>query len=189
VVKVDGIEGVPVKRSHQVVAVTDARGLAFVPGLLPWQRNVIDIDPVDLPLDAQVAITSQEVTPYARSGMAVDFGVRRTRQALLVLRQRDGAPVPVSGSRQKHAMTPLRTPSLLVMEQSRAAADQTKSPAQGRAFRIGFGVAVTPAAAAPGQRPDRDAGGTCRPAAPRKPAVWSAPAPTRGSASCPSRGP
>jgi outer membrane usher protein len=95
VVKVAGIEGVPVQRSHQVVAITDARGLAFVPGLLPWQKNQIEIDPVDLPLDVEVANTRLEVTPYARSGVVVDFGVRRTRQALLVLHQADGAPVPV----------------------------------------------------------------------------------------------
>lgn len=94
VVKVEGIEGVPVQRSHQVVAMTDARGLAFVPGLLPWQKNQIEIDPVDLPLDVEVANTLLEVTPYARSGVVVDFGVRRTRQALLVLHQADGAPVP-----------------------------------------------------------------------------------------------
>lgn len=95
VVKVGGIEGVPVQRSHQVVAITDARGLAFVPGLLSWQKNQIEIDPVDLPLDVEVANTLLEVTPYARSGVVVDFGVRRTRQALLVLHQADGAPVPV----------------------------------------------------------------------------------------------
>jgi outer membrane usher protein len=64
--------------------------------LLPWQKNLIEIDPVDLPLDVQVmASTSQEVTPYARSGVTVNFAVKRTRQALLVLRQRDGTPVPV----------------------------------------------------------------------------------------------
>ncbi|KAI3603850.1 hypothetical protein D8I24_2787 (plasmid) [Cupriavidus necator H850] len=95
VVKVNGIEGVPVMRSNQAVAITDARGLAFVPGLLPWQKNVIEIDPVELPLDAEVDNTTQIVTPYPRSGMVVDFTVRRSRQALLMLRQRDGTPVPV----------------------------------------------------------------------------------------------
>ena len=95
VVKVDGLQGIPVKLSHQVVAETDARGLAFVPGLLPWQKNQLEIDPVDLPLDVEVANTSQEVTPFARSGVVVNFAMRRTRQALLVLRQRDGSPVPV----------------------------------------------------------------------------------------------
>lgn len=95
VVKVSGIAGVPVMRGNQMVAETDARGLAFLPGLLPWQKNVIEIDPVNLPLDVEMAGTSQEVTPYPGSGVLVDFALRRSRQALLVLRQRDGAPVPV----------------------------------------------------------------------------------------------
>lgn len=95
VVEVEGMAGVPVKRSHQVVAETDANGRAFVPGLLPWQKNQIEIDPVDLPLDTEVGETVQQVTPYARSGSVVKFAVRRTRQALVVLQQPDGTAVPV----------------------------------------------------------------------------------------------
>ena len=95
VVDAGGLAGVPVMRSHQVVAVTDARGLAFVPGLLPWQQNQIEIDPVDLPLDVEVGNMVQQVTPYPGSGSVVMFAVRRTRQALVVLHQPDGAPVPV----------------------------------------------------------------------------------------------
>ena len=95
VVKVDGMEGVPVKRSHQVVAFTNVNGLAFVPGLLPWQTNQIEIDPVDLPLDVEVSNVVQQVTPYPSSGLVVTFPVRRTRQALLVLHQPDGQPVPI----------------------------------------------------------------------------------------------
>lgn len=93
-VRVDGVEGVSVLRSHQVVAVTDARGLAFVPGLLPWQKNQIAIDPLSLPLDVEVATTDHEVTPFARSGVVLDFGARRSLRALLILRQPDGTPVP-----------------------------------------------------------------------------------------------
>ena len=95
VVRVDGIEGVPIMRSHQTVTKTDARGLAFVPGLLPWQTNLIAIDPVDLPLDVDMSSTIKEVVPYARSGVVVDFVVRRTRQALVLMHQRDGTPVPL----------------------------------------------------------------------------------------------
>jgi outer membrane usher protein len=95
VVKVEGVPGVPIKRSNQVVGQTDERGLAFVPGLVPWHRNRIEIAPEDLPLDADVGAVAQEVVPYARSGSFVSFDVRRTRQALLVLRQADGQPVPV----------------------------------------------------------------------------------------------
>lgn len=95
VVEVPGIAGVPIKRSHQVVAETDRRGLAFLPGLLPWQKNQLEIDPTDLPLDVEIGDVVQYVTPYAGSGAFVKFAVRRTRQALLVLHQPDGQPVPV----------------------------------------------------------------------------------------------
>lgn len=95
VVRVAGLEGIPVKHSHQVVALTDARGLAFVPGLLPWQKNQIEIDVADLPLDVEAGRTSHQVTPRAMSGVVVDFAVRRTRQALLRLQQPDATPIPV----------------------------------------------------------------------------------------------
>lgn len=95
VVDAGGLAGVPVMRSHQVVAVTDSRGLAFVPGLLPWQQNQIEINPVDLPLDVEVGNTVQQLTPYPGSGSVVKFAVRRTRQALVVLQQADGQPVPI----------------------------------------------------------------------------------------------
>jgi outer membrane usher protein len=95
VVEVPGMAKVPIKRSNQVVARTDAKGRAFVAGLLPWQRNQLEIDPTDLPLDMAVGDVVQEVTPYAASGSFVRFDVRRTRQALLVLRQPGGTPVPL----------------------------------------------------------------------------------------------
>jgi outer membrane usher protein len=95
VVEVEGLPGVPVMRSNQVVAHTDSRGRAFVPGLLPWQKNQIEIDATDLPMDAEIQDLTQEVTPYAHSGALVKFAVRRTRQALVVLHQADGEPVPM----------------------------------------------------------------------------------------------
>jgi outer membrane usher protein len=95
VVEVAGIPGVPIRRSNQLVGQTDERGLAFVPGLVPWHKNRIEIAPEDLPLDAEVGSVTQEVVPYARGGTLVRFDVRRTRQALLVLRQADGKPVPL----------------------------------------------------------------------------------------------
>ncbi|MDB5953657.1 fimbria/pilus outer membrane usher protein [Ramlibacter sp.] len=94
VVELEGLPDVPIKRSNQVVAQTDSRGLAFVPGLVPWQKNVIEIDAADLPLDVETQAVVQELVPYARSGALVHFDVRRTRQALLVLHQANGQPVP-----------------------------------------------------------------------------------------------
>jgi outer membrane usher protein len=98
VVEVGGLAGVPIRRSHQLVGTTDARGLAFVPGLLPWQKNLLQIEPDELPLDVEVQDFEQEVVPYAGSGRLVAFKVKRSRQALLVLRQPDGKPVPVGAT-------------------------------------------------------------------------------------------
>lgn len=56
---------------------------------------MIEIDPADLPLDAEVRRVQQELVPYARSGTLVHFDVRRTHQGLVVLRRADGEPVPV----------------------------------------------------------------------------------------------
>ncbi|MES2942853.1 MAG: fimbria/pilus outer membrane usher protein [Pseudomonadota bacterium] len=95
VVEVEGMAGIPVKRSNQVVAETDARGLAFVPGLLPWEKNQIEIDPSDLPLDTEPDNMVQQITPYARSGAVVKFAMRRSRQALVVLQQANGTVIPV----------------------------------------------------------------------------------------------
>ena len=96
VVQVEGMAGVPVKRSNQVVAETDSRGLAFVPNLSPWHKNTIEIDAAEMPLDAEVKEIAKEVVPYARTGAMVRFDVRRSRQALLVLHQADGQPVPLN---------------------------------------------------------------------------------------------
>lgn len=95
VVQVDGVPDIPIKRSNQVVARTDPRGFAFVPGLVPWNRNRIEIDAADLPLDVEIGDVVQDVVPYARSGTLVHFDARRSRQALLVLAQKNGEPIPV----------------------------------------------------------------------------------------------
>lgn len=94
-VEVKDVAGVPISLSHQVVATTDARGLAFVAGLLPWQYNQIEIDVADLPLDVSVSDPVRQILPFAQSGAKATFDVRRSRQASLILHQRSGAPVPV----------------------------------------------------------------------------------------------
>lgn len=93
-VRVDGAPGLTIRRSYQAAATTDALGRAFVPGLVPWRANLIEIDPEELPLDVVVPSMSTSVVPYPRSAVVVDFRSRRSRQALLVARQGDGAPVP-----------------------------------------------------------------------------------------------
>ncbi len=94
VVKVGDLEGIPVYRSNQLVATTNASGLALVPDLLPYQENQLTIDPVELPFDIEIGGVKETVLPYARSGLFVDFPVRRSRNALVLLRRADGSPMP-----------------------------------------------------------------------------------------------
>jgi outer membrane usher protein len=94
VVRVGDVAGVPIMRSNQVVAVTDSRGMALVPGLLPYQTNFLSVDPDQLPLDVNIGSVQRVTVPYARSGVLLDFPIRRARNVLATLVQPDGAPVP-----------------------------------------------------------------------------------------------
>ncbi|WP_194755986.1 fimbria/pilus outer membrane usher protein [Aliidiomarina indica] len=94
VVKLDNIEGVPIYRSNQLIAVTNASGMALVPNLLPYQANQLSIDPIELPFDVEIHSVREIAVPFARSGLLVDFPVYRSRNALVLLRLFDGSEVP-----------------------------------------------------------------------------------------------
>jgi outer membrane usher protein len=94
IVKVGDIPDLPVSLSNQVAAITNANGLALVPNLLPYQTNQLTLNPDQLPFDVEIHGVSVMVVPYARSGAFVNFPVKRSRNALVVLRQLDNAPVP-----------------------------------------------------------------------------------------------
>ena len=95
VVKIGDLADVPVYRSNQLVATTNSNGMALVPALLPYQENQLTIDPTELPFDIVIHGVKVTAVPFARSGLFVDFPVRRSRNALVLLHQADGTLVPV----------------------------------------------------------------------------------------------
>ncbi|MGR8979208.1 MAG: fimbria/pilus outer membrane usher protein [Gammaproteobacteria bacterium] len=95
VVKVGDLENVKVYRSNQLAATTNGSGLALVPNMLPYQDNQVTIDPGELPFDVEIKGVREQALPYARSGLFVEFPVRRSRNALVVLHQFNGKPVPI----------------------------------------------------------------------------------------------
>jgi len=97
-VEVDGLPGVGVQLNHRDVAVTDARGHAWIWGLLPWQDNAVGIGADVLPLEVAVTVPVVKVRAPAQTAVRVRFPARRTRSALLVVNRPDGAPV-AAGSR------------------------------------------------------------------------------------------
>jgi outer membrane usher protein len=92
-----GAPGVAVSHENRTIGVTDSSGRLLVPYLLSWQRNAIQIDPKNLPIDADVRSTRNVVVPADSSGVVVKFGVtRHSDAALVVLVEQDGKPVPVT---------------------------------------------------------------------------------------------
>jgi outer membrane usher protein len=94
VVHVGDLEGVSVSLSNQVVGVTNSKGLALVTGLLPYQLNQLTLNSDELPFGVEIGGVRETVVPYARSGAFINFPVKRSRDALVVLQQPGGAPVP-----------------------------------------------------------------------------------------------
>jgi outer membrane usher protein len=74
---------------------TDRNGNLLIPELLPYQENIIDIEPTTLPLDTQIDVTHQTVIPYFESGVLAEFSVKRMQGIDLHLRIPNGKFVPV----------------------------------------------------------------------------------------------
>lgn len=97
-VRVPGFADVRVYEDNHLVAVTDHKGDALVPGLLPYQANSLRIDQADLPMTADVGATEVQAVPYAGSGMTVTFPVHRDHPMTLTLIRASGAEVPPGSS-------------------------------------------------------------------------------------------
>lgn len=80
--------------NNRVAGRTGADGVAVLPLLQPYQRNAVQVDATNVPMDVEVHSGEFVAAPYYRSGVLIPLDVRRARSALLTLRQADGTPVP-----------------------------------------------------------------------------------------------
>ena len=94
VVDLPDMPDVRVYQENREVGRTDADGRLLLPGLLPYQKNRLRVAIEDLPLDAQIGDAQVDAVPADRSGMTIDFGIRRERQATVRLLGPDGEPLP-----------------------------------------------------------------------------------------------
>lgn len=86
-----GAPGVRVLADNRFVGETDSAGKILIPDLRSNQTNKIAIDPTNLSVSAEVDTPSQDVVPAYRSGVSVDFKVRREgSSAIVVLKKADG---------------------------------------------------------------------------------------------------
>jgi outer membrane usher protein len=96
-----GAPGVHVLQENRTVGVTDAHGLLLIPRLRAYELNHVSIDVRDLPVNADAPITKSIVTPQSRSGVLVDFGVKRdVKAAVVILADKSGKFIePGTGGR------------------------------------------------------------------------------------------
>lgn len=89
-----GAPGIDVLYENRVVARTNASGNALIPTLRSYQSNRISIDPRGLPVTSLAETTLEVVAPSDRAGIVVDFGVRSTvSAAIVILAGADGKPL------------------------------------------------------------------------------------------------
>lgn len=94
-----GAPGVEVLNENQLAGVTDAQGMLLIPTLRAYQKNKIAVDPVNLPVDAEMEKTHDVVAPADRAGALVKFAVRdNSSSALVTFVKADGSFIP-AGSR------------------------------------------------------------------------------------------
>ena len=90
-----GASGVSVSVNNRPAAVTGWRGRALLTDLRSYQSNRISINPLDLPPNISITASAMDVVPMRTSGVVVTFGGSTGSSALIVLRDADGAFLPV----------------------------------------------------------------------------------------------
>ena len=100
VVQVPGYSGVGIYSDNQLVASTDGKGNALLPGLRPYQKNSVRIEQADIPFDTRVDVLQLDAVPYFRSGLVLKFPVKRSRGALLTVVLENGEPLPAGAQVQ-----------------------------------------------------------------------------------------
>jgi len=98
VVSAGDVAGVPVLYENRPVGSTNSRGKLLIPSLLSYRNNRLAVDATRLPPDVEVGQTWMQVRPPDRSGVMVNFNVRRVAAALLTLHGRDGLPIPLGST-------------------------------------------------------------------------------------------
>jgi outer membrane usher protein len=89
-----GAPGVTVYHENRNVGRTGKSGKLLVTGLRAYEKNKIEIEVQDLPMDADFGETVAEPVPASRAGAKVDFAVRRGIEAAIVeLVDSQGQPI------------------------------------------------------------------------------------------------
>ena len=94
VVEVPHTKGVPVYVNNQELATTDNRGLALIPWLVAYNRNMVRLDDANLPAEISLDLEDRMIVPMARSAVFLQYKAASFSGATLVLQTTGGQAVP-----------------------------------------------------------------------------------------------
>lgn len=80
-----GVEGVDVSFENRFAGKTGKNGKLLISQLHSYQSNKISINAENLPLNTSVSETDKHVAPRAKSGVYVDFGVKKDGNGVIVI--------------------------------------------------------------------------------------------------------
>jgi len=94
VVSTDGVPNVPIKLQNNLVGTSNDKGLLLVTPLNSYQKNLLTIDPLDLPANTRINRVNAYATPGDRSGTLVNFTITPVRAAQVILTDAQGKVIP-----------------------------------------------------------------------------------------------
>ena len=80
-----GVEGIDVSYENRFAGKTGKNGKLLISQLHAYQNNKISINPENLPLNSSVSETEKHVAPRSKSGVLVDFGVKKDGNGVIVI--------------------------------------------------------------------------------------------------------
>lgn len=85
VVSTDGIADLPVKLQNNLIGTSNSQGLLLVTSLKSYEKNLLSIDPMNLPANMRIDQVNAYATPADRSGSLVKFSIKPVRAAQIIL--------------------------------------------------------------------------------------------------------
>ena len=97
-VHLPGAQNARVYVDNQFSTRTDSDGYALLPKLRPYVLNHISIDQSDLPMDMRIDQLIAKPVPGWRSGVLINFAIKKVRAATLRVVDSKGADIPAGAS-------------------------------------------------------------------------------------------
>jgi outer membrane usher protein len=95
VVEVPDTPGVRVFANNQYITKTSWRGLAVLPVLAPYNKNVVRLDDQGVPINLGLDLEQKTIVPMSRSGVFLRFKATQIGGALFELVTEKGDPIPL----------------------------------------------------------------------------------------------